>query len=367
MRPGVPCAAGRPTGQGGRDGHGRDDMRPGAAGGALKPARATVVDGTPARPAAGSQRGGFANRSSMPLRIAQITDLHIGFEPGNTRELNSRRLEAVLARLAGLAPDIVLVTGDLTEHGDCDSYARLGAMLERSGLRVRLLVGNHDRRDAFASELPGFRAADGFVHHVLDLGDVRIVALDTLEEGRHGGAFCGARARWLEETLAAAPDRPTLVALHHPPVETGIAWMTAPPLAPWARRLEAVLARHPQVRLVVAGHIHRAMAAGFAGRPLLVCPACAPQLALDFRPIAPDAPDGRPMVVAEPPGFALHLWTGDAFVSHFGVVDGADVIVAHDRRMAAAIAPILAEQAADRAAGAAGTARRGLRRKDPAA
>ncbi|MFN7173245.1 MAG: phosphodiesterase [Thermaurantiacus tibetensis] len=287
------------------------------------------------------------------MRIAQITDLHIGFEPDNPDEQNARRLAAVLARLAELQPDLVLATGDLTEHGDGQGYARLRALLDASGLRFRFLVGNHDCRAAFAAVFPGWQADDGFVHHAADIGGLRIVALDTLEEGRHSGAFCSERARWLEARLAEAPDRPTLVALHHPPVETGIAWMTAPRNAPWAERLAAVIARHPQVRLLVAGHIHRTMATTFAGRPLLVCPASAPQLALDLAPIDPAVPDGRPMVVDEPPGFALHVWDGVQFVTHFGLADGADVIVRHDTRMAQAIAPILAEHAADRAGGPA--------------
>ncbi len=285
------------------------------------------------------------------MRIGQITDLHIGFEPDNPDEENGRRLAAVLGRLAQIGADLVLATGDLTERGDAASYRRLRAILDASGLPVLPLVGNHDRRDAFDAIIPGFRADDGFVHHVSDLGGLRIIALDTLEEGRHGGAFCTARARWLEARLAEAPDRPTLVALHHPPVETGIGWMTSLRTAPWAARLAAVLARHQQVRLLVAGHIHRAMASTFASRPIIVCPAAAPQLALDLTPIDPAVPDGRPMVVDEPPGFALHCWDGAQFVTHFGVADAAEIIVRLDRRMAQAIAPILAEHAADRAGG----------------
>ncbi|MFN3591636.1 MAG: phosphodiesterase [Thermaurantiacus sp.] len=282
------------------------------------------------------------------MRIAQITDLHIGFEPGNPDEHNSRRLASVLARLAELSPDLVLATGDLTERGDPESYWQLRIILEASGLPVMLLLGNHDRRGPFAAVFPGSRAEDGFMHHVRDLGSLRIVALDTLEEGRHSGAFCAARAAWLDARLDEAPDRPTLVALHHPPVETGIAWMTAPRAAPWARRLEAVVARHAQVKLLVAGHIHRAMAATIAGRPLIVCAAVAPQLALDLAPLGP-VPDGRPMVVDEPPGFALHLWDGQEFATHFALAGAGDVIVRNDARMAAAVGQILAEHAADRA------------------
>jgi calcineurin-like phosphoesterase family protein len=294
---------------------------------------------------AGRVAGAFAERFRM--RIAQVTDLHIGFEPDNPAELNRQRLVAVLARVAELRPDLLLLTGDLTERADRESYWQLRIILEASGLPFQLLVGNHDRRAPFETVFPGHVGADGFTHRAIDMGPVRLVCLDTLEEGRHSGAFCDVRAVWLDRTLAAEPDRPTMVALHHPPLETGIAWMTAPRTAPWAGRLARVIAAHPQVSLLVAGHVHRPMAASFAGRPLRVCAAAAPQIALDLAPLGPE-PDGRAMVVAEAPGFALHVWDGTHFLTHFGIADRAPVIVRHDEAMQRAIAPILAEHAADR-------------------
>ena len=45
--------------------------------------------------------------------------------------------------------------------------------------------------------------------------------------GEAGGALCEDRLRWIDRALAAAPGRPTLVLMHHPPFATGIA-PTAP-------------------------------------------------------------------------------------------------------------------------------------------
>src|SRR3546814_16408944 len=87
-------------------------------------------------------------------------------------------------------------------------------------------VGNHDLRDNFHAHFPGFDDGAGFVQYAIELPELRLVTIDTLEEGRHGGAFCAARAAWLDAELAKDAAKPTYIVMHHPPVESGIEWMT---------------------------------------------------------------------------------------------------------------------------------------------
>jgi hypothetical protein len=89
---------------------------------------------------------------------------------------------------------------------------------------------------------------DGFLQYAIEDHPLRILVLDTLEEGRHGGNFCETRAAWLSERLAEAPERPTLIVLHHPPIESGLSWMTENPEAEWVKRLEAIVVRSRQYR-----------------------------------------------------------------------------------------------------------------------
>ena len=49
-------------------------------------------------------------------------------------------------------------------------------------------------------------------------------------------------------------------------------------------------------------------------------------MSLDLRPLDPDMPDERPMIVAEPPAYALHRWADSGFVSLFGTAR-VDLIV----------------------------------------
>jgi len=264
------------------------------------------------------------------LLIAQITDLHLGFDQGNPDELNRRRLDRTLRALAEMRPrpDLLLLTGDLAEEGDDEvSYRRLAEALAGLPFPCFMAMGNHDSRDAFRRVFPDAPAAeDGFIHYAIDDVPLRILVLDTLEPGRHGGGFCETRAAWLAERLAEAPERPTLVVLHHPPIDTGLSWMNENPDAEWVGRLRAVAERHDNIVAMVAGHLHRPVITRWGGTVLAVCPSTAPQVALDLAPIDPESPDGRPMIVADPPAFALHLWNGRELVTHFDTAEDHDVL-----------------------------------------
>ncbi|HEV2817357.1 MAG TPA: phosphodiesterase [Allosphingosinicella sp.] len=258
------------------------------------------------------------------MLVAQITDLHLGFDPGVPDELNRQRLDRTLARLAAMTPrpDLLLATGDIADNGDDEtSYRAFRAATESLPFPVYPAMGNHDSRGPFLAEFPDTPAADGFIQYAIEGLAVRILVLDTLEVGRHGGGFCETRAAWLTARLDEAPGRPTLIVLHHPPIATGLSWMTENPEARWVKRLRAVIAGRTNIVALIAGHLHRPVVTSWAGTTLAVCPATAPQVALDLEPMDPEAPDGRPMIVADEPWFALHYWNGTGLISHFDTAE----------------------------------------------
>lgn len=256
------------------------------------------------------------------MLIAQITDCHIGFYSKVLEGANTRRLRAALERLCNgpNRPDLLLMTGDLTAYGDGQSYARLAELLAACPFPVRVLPGNHDDRDGLLAAFPQTRAQDGFIQFDVALPGFRVIGLDTLETGRHGGAFCQRRADWLRSRLEADSATPVLIAMHHPPIETGISWLDADRREPWIARFGEAIAGFPHVRAIIAGHMHRTIHASFAGVPLSVCPSSAAAVALDLSPLDPDRPDGRGLVLDEPAGYALHRWDGTGLVSHFQAV-----------------------------------------------
>ena len=264
--------------------------------------------------------------------IAQVTDLHIGFKVPNTERSNRVRFQTVLEDIKAMIrqPDLLLLTGDLAEHGDVESYQVLSECIEDLPFPVLFAMGNHDNRTAFQAVFPDTDWSDGFLQYTIEKWPLRIIVLDTLEPGRHGGAFCEARAKWLDAELSKQPDRPTLIALHHPPINTGIDWMSASSDADWVLRLQKVIQKHDQVRRVISGHTHRTIFTDFAGTTLSVSPAVALQVKLDLAETDSEVPDDRPMIVQSQAGYSLHEWDGTKLTTHTEQFPLADAVVKFD-------------------------------------
>ncbi len=251
------------------------------------------------------------------MLIAHLTDPHLR-PTGHLYQglVDSNALfEAAVRQVNALdpAPDVVVLTGDLVDEGSPAEYAAAGAAL--AAIRAPLLVipGNHDDRNGLRDclgehlHLP----SAGPLHFAVgDLGPVRIVALDVTVPGEHHGEADAAALGWLDATLAAEPQRPTLLLMHQPPFVSGIDAIDAYNCRGGAA-LAAVLRRHPQVERVLAGHVHRFMTVAFGGTIAVTAPSTATAIALRLAPAA------EPASYLEPPGFLLHQWSPErALVTH---------------------------------------------------
>lgn len=281
------------------------------------------------------------------MLIAQITDIHIGFDPDERpEEYNRIRFRAVLERLR-TSPnpiDMMVMTGDLTDKGDRESFQKTAALLAELPFPVYAMVGNHDTRDELWGAFPQTPDNEGFVQYSISHAGLRIVFLDTLELGRHGGAFCEARAEWLSAELAAHRDEPTLIFMHHPPVVAGIDWMDPAPSEGWIQRFAGAIEGHEQILAIHCGHLHRPISTTFRGVPLSVTPSVAPLVAMDLRPIDPDAPDQRDLITTEAPTYAIHRWNGSQLVTHYERVDDWHVLASYTPQLQGMIQEMIAER-----------------------
>jgi 3',5'-cyclic-AMP phosphodiesterase len=210
-------------------------------------------------------------------------------------------------------PDVTIVTGDLVDHGEPTEYERLRALLAPLAMPLFVIPGNHDARgplrDAF--RLDGYFAGGGDLRYAIDDFPLRLVALDTLVPGKHHGSLEAGQIDWLDATLAARPDCPTVILMHHPPFATGITYMDNFRLADGAA-FEKVVGRHPQVERILCGHLHRAIDRRFAGTVAGTAPSTAHQIRINL------VPGADVSFNFEPPGFQLHTWQDGSLVTHTG-------------------------------------------------
>jgi 3',5'-cyclic AMP phosphodiesterase CpdA len=252
------------------------------------------------------------------MLICQMTDLHVrprGVACNRVSETNMLTERACRA-IANLKPrpDVLLITGDLTDCGLAAEYDNLADILKRTlSLPIYVIPGNHDRRDilrARLSHLPHVASDPVFVQYAVEDYAVRLVMLDTVVPGEPHGTLSDAQMEWLDRTLAAQTSKPTLVAMHHPPFASGIPHMDAIALLE-PERFSAVIARHAQVKLIVCGHHHRPIVGRCAQTIATIAPSVAHQVELSFNPADSGAFN------FEPAAIQLHRWDpANGFVSH---------------------------------------------------
>lgn len=248
--------------------------------------------------------------------IAHISDPHILEQPKLCYDTVDTRanLARVLARIETMRPkpNLVVLTGDLVHEPTTEAYTTLRNMLAGLSIPLFLLPGNHDDRALLAKCLPEHSylpQGNEKAHFVIDRPDAPlIVGLDAVVP-RCEHAYVGDdELAWLARTLNERPSRPTMLMMHHPPVPTGLAFMDAmqPALDP---RFESLIARHPKIKLIVCGHVHRAIDAVFGGARVAVAGSTGFQYELALDPNTP------PRFSLETPSIRLHHWSGETVKS----------------------------------------------------
>lgn len=193
--------------------------------------------------------------------FVQISDTHLFDDPRRKLwdvapdPLLDRALESLSA--LDTRPAFVLVTGDCSADGSPDSYRRLAQKVARLGVPVHYIPGNHDDRELLAKILVGRPlAGQQKLTQTFDAFGWRFVLLDSSVPGEDVGALGDAQRAWLRTTLAAAPNVPTIVVVHHNPLPVGSEWLD-PMMIADSNALHAILDTSAQVRAVLFGHVHQ--------------------------------------------------------------------------------------------------------------
>ena len=255
------------------------------------------------------------------MYIAQVTDTHIDSRAKATYDLidTATSLESSVAAILdlGLDVDACLITGDLVHHGLRSDYELLRKIIKPLPMPIFMIPGNHDdretMRDAFP-DMPWLSEHGQFIQYAIDDFPLRLIGLDTTVAGEDAGELCEQRLEWLDRELGRAPDRPTLIFMHHPPFRTGLHDMDAIGLHN-AESFGLLLERHPQVIRIVCGHVHRKIDRVWHGILCSIAPSTAHSVALDLRTNA------RAALMLEPGAFELHWYDGGGVTTYLGFAD----------------------------------------------
>jgi Icc protein len=257
------------------------------------------------------------------MLIAHLSDTH--FQRGPLGALPAANLNLALGRLLAIEPlpDLVVITGDLADSADPSAYADLHAVLDRCPVPVHLTTGNHDVPAAMVAEFGGTRylAGGDSTRYAVEFPQATLIVADSNIAGSPAGRLGAEQLSWIDATLAARPQVPAFVAMHHPPCPVGIPFLDAMSLLD-GPALGEVLAGHPHVARVLAGHLHRIVTVAFAGTVVTTAPSTYRQLGLRLHD---DAPPGY---LAEPTAFLLHTEAGGRYVTHTVPVSHAGATLA---------------------------------------
>ena len=158
---------------------------------------------------------------------------------------------AAVAEISALAPDAVIVKGDLTDTGKIEEYDEFLSVYGVLGERLHHVRGNHD-----AIRDPDLAICDA--PYTVDLPGVTLAVLDTTAPGAVGGTVSADQLAWLDD-LAAASDRPLLVFGHHPVWDLDAAFHVDPGFVISYDDTVAffeLVARRPRIAGYFAGHTH---------------------------------------------------------------------------------------------------------------
>jgi 3',5'-cyclic-AMP phosphodiesterase len=251
---------------------------------------------------------------SRPFLLAQISDLHLGEPPRDGADPEDC-LRAVVKALRRLPDRVgaILVSGDLAEHAKPKEYRRAAKLIGKLGAPLYALPGNHDDRSTMREVLGAPGEGDAPLDYAVDLGPLQLIVVDSTIPGEDRGGFEPGQLERLEQELAAS-RKPTILAMHHPPLTTAMSdWDGVNLPVPEREALAAVVARHPQVKAIVGGHLHRVTTSTLAGRPVLAAPST-------YLQARPDYGAEKVRLYAGAPGFVIHALRGEELSTQIEIV-----------------------------------------------
>jgi Icc protein len=211
--------------------------------------------------------------------IAHLSDTHLlagGAPLADLVDTEAHlRDTAARMRVAAADADVIVVSGDVADVGEPGAYALAREILEpvaaELGAPIVWTAGNHDERPAMREALGLGGAPLDPIDSIVEVGGLRIVALDSSLPGWHHGGFDEGQAEWLADALADPPALGSVLVMHHPPLPYRTRLMRLLEFRDEQRLREVIDAA--DVRAILSGHLHIGGSGAFAEVPVVLASA----------------------------------------------------------------------------------------------
>lgn len=221
----------------------------------------------------------FQRPSEDFLTVLQITDLHLFADPdGKLLGIQTEKsfLSVLMHAHQHHNPDLILLTGDLTQDASSEAYQRLHYHLKLLDTPCYCLPGNHDNPLLLKEILNSDNVHT--TQQILKKG-WQIICLDSKLPGEEEGHLANDQLELLDQCLENQPNLPSLIVFHHPPLPVNSPWLDTMTLNNPGELFE-ILAKHPQAKALLLGHVHQQQDWIHNGLRLLT----APSTCFQFKP-----------------------------------------------------------------------------------
>lgn len=256
------------------------------------------------------------------MLIAHISDSHIAEYGKKAYGLvqTSEYFQSCIDHMNKFEPkiDLVLITGDICNNPTLEENKRAADILSTLKIPYFIVPGNHDKRSSLLECFPEAcpTELDGFIQYSVDDYDLRIVALDSVIEGKPGGILCKTRLDWLDKKMAEDPKRATILMLHHPPIKYGVHETDTDGFV-GAKEFGDIVGKYPNIIRILCGHVHMNCHAGWKNTTISTAASMGMQLGLDLT-LKKDSEFS-----IQPPSYQLHYHNSDGdIISNVVLVSG---------------------------------------------
>lgn len=192
-----------------------------------------------------------------PLRIVQISDLHV-FSDKNQSLLGVKTQESLRAVIDLLkadktSPDMILLTGDLSQDETKEAYLTVAEMVSEIPAPIYWVPGNHDDPKMMSHVYPSANISN--LKHIV-LEHWHLILLDSKKPNAVEGLLDETQLRFMQHCLDMYPEHHAIVVFHHHPIPVGCEWLDRLGLTN-ADEMWKILSHYPRAKHILFGHVHQ--------------------------------------------------------------------------------------------------------------